>query len=101
MKKNKRIKAMALSLLMLAGFLMPMTCSAQGQGDNFFRGGENSGRGTSDGFALSQQTFGSDVNGGYGLTPQTFGQSQVPIGSGLLVMLSAGAGYALLKRKRD
>ena len=31
---------------------------------------------------------------------QTFGQS-VPLGSGVIILLAAGAGYAVLKRKED
>lgn len=31
---------------------------------------------------------------------QTFGQS-VPLGSGVLLLVAAGAGYAILKRKED
>lgn len=31
---------------------------------------------------------------------QTFGQP-VPIGSGMIILLAAGAGYAILKRKED
>lgn len=31
---------------------------------------------------------------------QTFGQ-EVPVGSGLFILLAAGAGYAILKRKED
>ena len=92
MKKQKTLKAFVLSLAMAAGMLLPMTTNAQ-QTDGFFRGGiDNYNR---DG-GLSNQTFGQDVGGG----PQT-PTELVPLGSGLLIMMTAGAGYALLKKKED
>ena len=45
---------------------------------------------------LTNQGFGNPVDGS-DLTNQTFGS---PIGSGLLVMLIAGAGYASLKKNK-
>jgi len=44
---------------------------------------------------LSNQGFGANESG---ITNQTF---ESPIGSGLFVLLAAGAGYAALKRKKD
>ena len=46
---------------------------------------------------LTNQGFGNPVDGS-DLTNQTFGS---PIGSGLLVMLMAGAGYATLKKNKN
>lgn len=49
-------------------------------------------------------------NRGGGLSNQTFGENSggsatetdvAPLGSGLLIMVAAGAGYALLKKKED
>ena len=40
----------------------------------------------------------SDVSGG--LNNQAFGQD-VPLGSGLLILLGAAAGYAIIKKKED
>jgi len=45
---------------------------------------------------LTNQGFGNPIDGS-DLTNQTFGS---PIGSGLLVMLMAGAGYAALKKNK-
>lgn len=55
------------------------------------------------GYNLYNQLFGSDVLGGYELYNQTFGQEneEAPLGSGLLIMTAAGAGYALKKRKNN
>jgi hypothetical protein len=46
---------------------------------------------------MTNQAFGNP--NGSDLTNQTFGNS-APIGSGLLVMLLAGAGYAAMKTKK-
>ena len=55
------------------------------------------------GYNLYNQLFGSDVIGGYELYNQTFGQDneEAPLGSGLLILTAAGAGYALKKRKNN
>jgi len=76
-------KTFVLSLAM-AGMLLPM--AAYAQSDGFFRdGGDYTNR---------------DGNGAYSLNNQTFGQEAVPLGSGLIVMLAAGVGYAVMRRKR-
>ena len=56
------------------------------------------------GYALFNQQFGVDDNGGYELYNQTFGQNagfDVPLGSGLLILATAGVGYAFKKRKSN
>ena len=35
------------------------------------------------------------------ITGQTFGESDTPLGSGLLVLIAAGAGYALAQNKKN
>ena len=47
---------------------------------------------------FTHQTFGNDIGGGF--THQPFG-NDAPLGGGLLILLSAGAGYAALKRTRQ
>lgn len=47
---------------------------------------------------FSHQSFGSDYEGGF--IHQSFG-GEAPLGSGLLVLLSAGMGYAAWKRKKQ
>ena len=52
------------------------------------------------GYNLYNQQFGDNQNGGYNLYNQTFGQ-EVSLGSGLLILTTAGAGYVLRKRKNN
>ena len=54
---------------------------------------------TGNGYNIGTQHFGSDENGGFNITTQVFGQ-EMPLGSGLLIMLGAGTVYAVKKRKR-
>ena len=98
MKKLKMTKkVLALSLAMLAA--LPIGALAQ---EGMFQ------RGMSD---ESYYGFGgsTDESGLFGnrnvqtsgtINNQTFGQS-VPLGSGVILLLAAGAGYAILKRKED
>ena len=101
MKKQtkKKGKAVALSLAMATAISLPLVASAQ---EGLFQRG------------VSDETCSSAVNeketsGMFGyrntqttgvINNQVFGQS-VPIGSGVLILLAAGAGYAALKRKED
>ena len=86
MKKTTKIKALALMTMMTIGMVLPMTMNAQ---DGFFRGGDEQ---------ITRDETPIDVTGG--ITNQQFGQ-ETPVGSGLLIMVAAGAGYALLKKKED
>ena len=96
MKKSNTFKTLVLSVVMTLGFVMPMAA----QTDGFFRYNEDiyGDRATASG-SITNQTFGQDpgtlVTGG--ITNQQFG---VPVGSGLLIMVAAGAGYAVVRRKR-
>ena len=81
MKKNTQLKAIVLSLLMLIGFI-PLTSFAQNDGF-IFNEDEISGR-DAWAFTLNTQDFGS-----------------TPVGSGLLILGIAGAGYAVAKRRRS
>lgn len=100
MKRQTKLKAMALSVAMACAMLSPCTLSAQS--DSFFRdGGDYSNRDAGGGaYSLNNQQFGSDTNGGYNLNNQTFGQDPAPLGTGLLILTAAGAGYVALKRKK-
>ncbi len=83
-----------------------MGVSAQKGGGIFYRGdkAENvdnvsmMSRGATGGYNLNNQNFGSN---GYELHNQTFGQETTPLGGGLLILVAAGAGYALKKRKNN
>lgn len=60
--------------------------------DNFFQIEDND-----DAFYLDRGTF--ITIGGAGITPQGIGEA--PLGSGLLVLMAAGAGYAVSRRRRS
>lgn len=85
------LKALVLSVAIAGSLLLPMTINAQS--DGFFRGGGVENYTDRPGFDI-----GSIPGGDNGLTNQTFG---APVGSGLLVLVSAGVGYVLLKKKED
>ena len=101
--RNKKKNRLLLLAMMLALFL-PMTAQPDGSHGLFGRGGNrddigvsgsvvNQGFGATDG-NVTNQGFGG-IDGG--ITNQTFG---TPLGSGLFVLLVAGAGYATLKTKK-
>ena len=102
--KNRKLKVLLLSLMMAIGLMLPST--SQGQNDGFFQNDEDFYNNRDEaagslsnqtfggyGYSLTNQTFGSN---GYNLTNQTFG---APIGSGLLIMMIAGIGYAIVKKQ--
>jgi len=102
MKNTKRkLKTMVLMVAMAAGMLLPTTVSAQGLFNSSFghsgSGGVSNGAFANSGSTeVTNESFGTnsgDVNN------QNFGKA--PLGSGLLIMLVAGAGYAALKRKKS
>ena len=86
MKKQKTLKALVLSLAMAVGMLLPMTTNAQS--DGFFRGGNDSYE--------NRATIDDDGGMGHWGIGET-----VPVGSGLLILTFAGAGYAIARRKRS
>ena len=122
MKRTKRkLKTIALGVLVAAGMLLPCAASAQ----NF----DNQGFGSSSG-GFTNQSFGSSGNSGgfmnqsfgtsgsnssftnqsFGhmsesegnITNQTFGgQREVPLGNGIMVLTALGAGYAVLRRRKN
>ena len=85
MKKTTTLKALVLSMIMTLGFVMPMAA----QTDGFFKNNEN----------LYENRDGETPVSG-GITNQQFGQT-VPVGSGLLILAAAGAGYAVARRRRS
>lgn len=118
MKKQtkKRVKTVALSLAMAAAMSLPLGVLGQGlfeeTGDS--RGSQGllgrGNRGTTEG-TFTHQTFGNDYDGTFthqtfgnnhdgNFTHQTFG-NETPTGSGMLILLSAGLGYAAAKRKHQ
>ena len=81
MKKTTKLKAMMLSVMMMAGMFAP---SAKAQNDSFLPDTDMGNRDFATTWAVTSQNFG-----------------QAPLGTGLLIMLGAGAGYAFLKKKED
>jgi len=109
--KTRQARRVTLLLVTMAAMLaLPTMASAQESRSNF--GGLF---GTNPKFKTAneeQGMFGVNRGGNRsgGLSNQTFGESYggsatetdvVPLGSGLLIMVAAGAGYALLKKKED
>ena len=105
--EHTKTKVALLALAIGLGQLLPSPIMAQqdGSGGLFGRGNlrdgiEAQGGILNQGFGGTQggvtnQTFGGTQGG---ITNQTFGET--PLGSGLLVMLAAGAGYATIKSKK-
>jgi len=103
MNKTKK-KVIAFSFLVAMSMLLAADVSAQSQerpGGLF--GSMSNASNTSGMMNRSNDMVGSNLNGqGFGategnITGQTFG---APLGSGLFVLLVAGAGYATLKAKK-
>ena len=80
----------ALAFLAIMAVFIPMSLSAQ-KSDGFFRSGNNDYQNREE-FVINGNSEGGLSNYGIGET--------VPVGSGLLIMLTAGAGYAVLRRKK-
>ena len=122
MKNTKRkLKTMALMVVMAAGLMLPTALNAQdsfqNQGFGSSSGGFiNQGFGSASGNgSFSNQSFGATSNGGFtnqsfghmsesegNFTNQTFGgQREAPLGSGILIMVAAGMGYIAIKRRKS
>ena len=95
MKKNKSLKAIALSLG-LAALMAPATMNAQinhGLLQNPYKTESNKNHGM-------MGTQGSRRSGmGIAANTQDFGQA--PLGSGIAILIGAGLGYVALKKKED
>ena len=121
---EKTLKTLAFSLGLVVLLLSATNLNAQDNNGNrglFNRGTDyekdekeqdsrglmNRGADEGEGFHLFNQQFGTDEEGGFELQNQTFGQDDegetddAPLGSGLLILTAAGAGYALRKRKNN
>ena len=84
--RNMNTKALTMSLLVAIIMLLPFAAIAQ-RSDSFFSGFEDDDYENRIAFI--------------GLGNQPFGTEPAPVGSGLLVLTVAGAGYAALRRKRS
>lgn len=95
--KNK--KALVLSLVMAAVMAMPMMAFAQnGSLFGYENGGGSRNADISGGSRDANiQITGSNMT----LSPAQTNDPTAPLGSGLLIMVAAGAGYAIYKKKED
>lgn len=107
----------AMALLLMAWCFTPCSLLAQGghfthqpYGNDVYVGFTHQSFGNSVDGGFTHQSFGNSADGGFthqsfgngmegGFTHQPFG-NDAPLGSGLLVLLSAGVGYAAMKKKR-
>ena len=97
-KNNKKtMKTLVFSLGLVAMLLTSTNLNAQDRG-LFGKGKSSTGYekiGNRDGVGISNQTF--ELETGGTATPT----EAVPLGSGLLILTAAGAGYAIARRKRN
>ena len=84
MKTTIKLKAIALSVMIMAGMFMPTSASAQ-----------------SDGFFRTEDNFNENRDSGttWEITNNSF--QDAPLGSGLLILTAVGAGYVALKKKEE
>ena len=95
MKKQFRMKTLVISLAITGMLLSPLFMTAQTERQGLFDMNNNKTLGNRGaGTGISNQTFGSSESG-------TETQTQVPLGSGILILMAAGAGYVALKKKED
>lgn len=93
---NKRQKTTKLALALAMALVLPVVTSAQGL---FQRGITDEDYYGFDGTGKQTSMFNRSVIQPNGIIDnQTFGQS--PIGSGIVILLAVGAGYATLKRRK-
>ena len=92
MKKMKSLRSIISALVLAAVFILPNSLNAQS--DGFFRGGESDNY--SDRASITVTGTEITLGGAQGENPDP-----APLGGGLLIMLAAGAGYVVAKRKRS
>ncbi|MBR6930188.1 MAG: hypothetical protein IKH61_08175 [Bacteroidales bacterium] len=108
MRKTKTLKTIAFSLGLAAGMMLSASASAQGVFgdllDNYYSEKEESGKNHG---MMNRQGSGTSFGTGADISGLTFVQEDPtidpnsPIGSGIAILMAAGAGYALLKRKEE
>ena len=101
MNKRNKLKAIVLSIG-LAAMMVPATLNAQinrGLLQNPYKDHDDSRHGMMN----SQGNRGGiiDDNSGDGFTIETFGDTNVPLGSGIAILMGLGLGYVALKKKED
>ena len=92
MKKfSEKRKEFIIAAAIVMTMLLPTTTNAQTKMDGFFASSGN------DYYNDRTGESGNFLNAGN----QTFGTTEAPLGSGLLILVATGAGYALLKKKEN
>lgn len=86
---QSKLKFLVLSIALATAMMLPMTVNAQ-RSDAFFNSFDDEND--------WDRSVGIVIGGG-GIVPQGIGES--PLGSGLLILMTAGAGYAIARRKRS
>jgi len=109
MKRTKRkLKTIALGVLVAAGVLLP--CAASAQSDGFFRSGGSQTRETATATGSSGELFAVGIEGTGSTEGWSTGGSgsggtepyqNAPLGSGLVLLTALGAGYAVLRRRKN
>lgn len=97
MKSFSKLRATVLALTMAVLLLTPIFSNAQ-KGGLFGYGNYDESYDNNYGM-MNRGMVNINDNGETGFVNQTFGE--VPVGNGIIVMLVAGAGYVLLKKKED
>ena len=93
-KNNKKLKSIVFAMVLVAGMLLPARGFAQEGGGLFGRGNSDESGGWFRGLlGLEEEDLEGDI------TNDDF--TNVPLGSGLAILLGAGLGYAALKKKED
>ena len=86
MKRFHFLKALVLSCLVAAVFMLPSSLNAQ-KSDVFFR-------------VDNDDVYNDRTDGGFNISNYGVGEP-VPVGSGLLILALTGAGYAVARRRRN
>ena len=94
-KINRKRKAIALSLALAATVLLPQNATAQYDENKY---GIQPWFGSS---LLGRENDGNRNGESYNISNYGIGELEVPLGSGIAILIGAGLGYVALKRKED
>ena len=90
-----RMKYIISLIVLIMMTILPCRLNAQfGRSDGFFSGYND------DIYSGTRDAYNINVFGQNDISNQTFGQ-ELPLGNGLIVMIAAGAGYAIIKRRKN
>lgn len=99
-KNYRKLKVVALSLMLAAVTLSAPSVQAQGilgdLLDDYYEERDQSSRGG----VLNRTSYSIDDNVGEGISNYGIGET-VPLGSGIVILMGAGLGYVALRKKED